>query len=337
MLSLLRPDKHATRAIEEASAMQSAEFAMQRAAEMQVYLNDIVHHPHAGKASSLKLFLALQDDMGTAWPEVSSNALTRLGAVSGAAVQNVSDTHLPWESNAQDALEDNAELLALANSEGIRMGAVTQAVPKLEGAVTLMREHGEAAGACGMELNKLSKTVEASDRDLGVPLDLLSQGLLRYGRRQKRLVLELSAAMNPFITQYKICKYEKTAFQDRRSALQRRVKERGRADVRAQRLMVHQRGLQHQGALGELERLERDASVSDEVAVGAVHYCDVIGATLKSEVNRVAFQRRTEWSKSMKVLCSALKEAAAEHKSIWESTRENFLQAYPEFSSNADE
>ena len=310
---------------------------MQRAAEIQVFLNALVQHPFAGQASSLKLFLALQDDMGTAWPEVPSNALTRFGAVSGAAMQNVTETHMPWESGSQDALEDNAELLALANSEGIRMGAVTQAVPKLEGAITLLREHGESAGAVGMEFSKLIKAVEASDRDLGVPMEMLSQGLLKYGRRQKRLALELSAAMNPFVTQYKMCKYEKMAFHDRRAALQKRVKERGRADTRAQRLMIHQRGFRDNGALGELDRLERDASMSDGMAVGAVHHCDIIGDNLKSEVNRVAFERRTEWSKSMKVVCSSMREATAEQKSIWEAKRESFLQAFPEYNASASE
>jgi hypothetical protein len=51
------------------------------------------------------------------------------------------------------------------------------------------------------------------------------------------------------------------------------------------------------------------------MALGAFHQCDVIGNTLKSEVNRIAFERRTEWSKSMKVVCSSMKEAAAEQKS----------------------
>jgi hypothetical protein len=185
-----------------------------------------------------------------------------------------------------------------------------------------------------MEMGKLSKAVEASDRDLGVPIEVLSQGLLRYGRRQKRLALELSAAMNPFVIQYKMCKYEKMAFHDRRASLQKRVKERGRADTRAQKLMIHQRNMVHQGALGELDRLERDASYTDGMAVGAVHHCDIIGATLKSEVNRVAFERRTEWSRSMKVLCSSLREANAEQTSIWESTKESFLQAFPEYNTN---
>jgi hypothetical protein len=145
-----RPDKHVSRAIEEASALQTAEFAVQRCAELEVYLNQLARHPIVGKSSCLRLFLALQDDMGTAWPEVSSNALTRLGAVS----LDTTPHKLPWD-NPQDMMEDNAELLALASSEGLRMGAVTQAVPKLEGAITLLREYGEAAGLVGMEANTL--------------------------------------------------------------------------------------------------------------------------------------------------------------------------------------
>ncbi len=336
-----RPDKHATRALEEASAQQSAEFAKQRATELEVYLNQLVKHPIAGKSSVLRLFLALQDDLGTAWPEVSSNAFTRLTAAStGVAVkvaENTSGTNgLTWDSaGSEAAMEDNAELLALASSEGLRMGAVTQAVPKLEGAVTLIKEHGEIAGAAGMELSRLCKEVEASDRELGLPFEILSNGLLRFGRRTKRLSIELSAALQPFVLQYKMCRNEKLAFADRRQALARRHKERSKADTRAQQLMIHQRSLQAHGQLGHLDRLERDASLYDEVAVDAVRECDQIGETLKREVNRVAYERRMEWSKSIKVICSAMKEASAERAAIWESTKESFLQTFPDMNESS--
>lgn len=265
--------------------------------------------------------------MGTAWPEVSSNAITRLGAVGNLATTSL-DTHkMPWE-NPQDMLEDNAELLALASSEGLRMGAVIQAVPKLEGAITLLREYGESAGAVGIELGKWSKQVEsASDRDLSVPIEVLSGGLLRGSRRHKRLVTELAAAMNSFVTQYKLCRYEKLAFQDRRAALIKRSKDRGKADQRAQRLMIQQRSQIYP----QLSNMERDAAVSDEMAVDAVTQCEQIGAILKSEVNRISFDRRTEWSKSMKVICSAMKEAATEQVSIWEGTKDIFLQSFPQY------
>lgn len=71
------PDKHASRAIEEASAQKSAEFAVQRAAELELYLNQVIQHPCIINSQVLRLFLSLQDDLGTAWPEVSSNALSK--------------------------------------------------------------------------------------------------------------------------------------------------------------------------------------------------------------------------------------------------------------------
>ena len=321
--------------MEETGALQSKEFADQRAAEMESYLNSLASHPYAGGSNALRLFLALQDDMGTAWPEVSSNALTRITAVTANKTNALTEKTVPAAMNhthiANDALEDDAVLLALSGSEGLRMGAVIQAVPKLEGSITLMREHGECAGAVGMELSKLSKEVEATDRDLGVPIDVLSQGLLRYARRQKRLSVELGAALIPFVSQYKLCKNEKLAFADRKVALQRRLKERGRADQRAQRLMMQQHQLHSQGQLGQLERMERDASVSDEMANDAVHSCERVAQVLKDEVNRIAYERRSEWSKSMKVLASSLKESCSEQRAIWEATHESFLQAFPEF------
>ena len=321
-----RPDKHATRAIEEASASQTAEFALQRAQELQVYLNALAQHPIAGRSNVLRLFLALQDDMGTAWPEVSSNAITRLGAVGAGAAVQLAETVVA----AEKIPEDNAELLTLTSSEELRMGAVTQAVPKLEGAVTLLKEHGEWSGAVGMELSKLTKEVEASDAELSQPLQVLSAGLLRSGRREKRLALELSAAMSTFVSQYKLCKNEKLAFQDRRQALVRCQKERAKADQRAQKLLLNP-------SPDGLDRAERDAVMSDEMAVGAVQEAQEIGLVLKGEVNRVAYQRRTEWSKSMKVVASAMKEASAERVAIWESTRENFLQAFPEYAASSSE
>jgi hypothetical protein len=351
------PDKHATRAIEEASAHQSQEFAVQRAAELQVYLNSLVQHPVCYQSQILRLFLALQDDLGTAWPECSANALTRFTQASvGAAVkvsETTTSTKFPWQTGGggssgdgsimDESAEDNAELIALQSSEQVRMGACQAAVPKLEGAVTLLREQAEMTGAVGMELQRLAKEVAETDTDLGQPMEIASAGMLRSGRRSKRLALELSAAMYTFSVQYKLVKYERAAFQDRRAALVRRHKERGRADVRAQQLMMQQRQMYghsnmnmnnnqqyNNGGGGGLDRLERDAVGMDELAVDAVQEADEIGQRLKSEINRVAWQRRTEWHGAVKVVASAMKEAATERVAIWESVRESFLQAFPE-------
>jgi len=121
------------------------------------------------------------------------------------------------------------------------MGAVMAAVPKLEGAVTLLREQVEQTGAVGMELSRLAKEVEVTDQEFGQPIEIVSSGMLLAGRRSKRMALELSAAMHTFSVQYKLCKYEKAVFGDRRVALVRRHKERGKADQCAAQLMIQQR------------------------------------------------------------------------------------------------
>lgn len=341
------PDKHATRALEEASAHQSAEFAMQRAMELQNYLNQLILHPIAQQSVILRLFLALQDDLGTAWPEVSSNALTRLANAGVGAAVKVSEStvgKLSWHSGGatdsvmEDFGEDNAELLALQNAESIRMGAVLQAVPKLEGAVTLLREYADQAGAVGMELGRLAKDVEVTDRELGQPLDMVSAGMLRSGRRSKRLSLEMAAALQPYSNQYKLCRYVRLAFADRRAALVRRHKERSKADQRAAQLLLHQRQ-QHHLAASQVhvtaDRLAQNAAAMDDYAVDAGHECEEIGNRLKQEVNRIAWNRKIEWHASVKVIASAMKEAVSERAAIWETVREIFLQAFPEYSANS--
>jgi hypothetical protein len=45
--------------------------------------------------------------------------------------------------------------------------------------------------------------------DFKLPTEVLSNGLLCHGRCTKRLALELSAAMEPFLQQYKLVRYEK--------------------------------------------------------------------------------------------------------------------------------
>jgi hypothetical protein len=247
-----------------------------------------------------------------------------------------------------ESAEDNAELLTLQSSEQVRMGATQAAVPKLEGAVTLLREQAEITGAVGMELQRLAKEVAETDTDLGQPMEIASSGMLRSGRRSKRLALELSAAMYTFTVQYRLVKYERAAFGDRRAALVRRSKERGKADQRAAQLLMQQRQMyghnhgmnnnmnMNNGFQGNgMDRLERDAVSMDELASDAVQEAEEVGQRLKSEINRVAWQRRTEWHGAVKVVASAMKEAATERAAIWESVRESFLQAFPEEQSSS--
>jgi hypothetical protein len=340
------PDKHASRALEEAGAHQSAEFAMQRAVELQNYLNLLIHHPIAQQSVVLRLFLFFQKDLGEEWPEVSTNALTRFANASVGAAVKVSEstaaTKLPWQDHGNGMMddfgEDNAELIALQNSESIRMGAVLQAVPKLEGAVTLLREQAEQTGSVGVELSRLSKELEVTDRELSQPFDIVSAGMLRSGRRSKRLVLELSAAVQSYSNQHKLCKYERMAFSDRRNAIMRKQKERGRADHRAAQLLMHQRQQHHLASSQQyygnnnMDRLAQDAAMMDNFATDANQECEEIGRRLKQEVNRVAWNRKIEWNASVKVIASAMKEAVSERVAIWEATRESFFGTFPEYA-----
>jgi hypothetical protein len=324
---------------------------MQRAVELQNYLNLLIHHPIAQQSVILRLFLQLQDDLGNAWPEVSSNAFTRLANASVGAAVKVSEStaaaKLPWQSTTDgnglggfdDFGEDNAELIALQNAESIRMGAVLQAVPKLEGAVTLLREQAELSGSVGMEVGRLAKEVEVSDRELGQPLELVSAGMLRAGRRSKRLALELSAALQSYSNQYKLCRYERMAFADRRAAIVRRQKERGRADHRAAQLLLHQRQQHHMAASqqyygGNVDRLAQDAAMMDDFATDVNQECEEIGRRLKQEVNRIAWNRKIEWNASVKVIASAMKEAVTERVAIWEGLRESFFTTFPEYATD---
>ena len=340
------PEKHASRAIEEVGAHQSAEFAMQRAVELQNYLNLLIHHPIAQQSVVLRLFLVYQNDLGLEWPEVSNNALTRLANASVGAAVKVSEstaaTKLPWQDHGNGMMddfgEDNAELMALQNAESIRMGAVLQAVPKLEGAVTLLREQAEQTGSVGMEVGRVAKELEVTDRELSQPFDLVSAGMLRAGRRSKRLVLELSAAVQSYSNQYKLCRYERMAFSDRRNAIIRRQKERGRADHRAAQLLLHQRQQHHMAASQQyygnnnMDRLAQDAVMMDNYATDVNQECEEIGRRLKQEVNRVAWNRKIEWNASVKVIASAMKEAVTERVAIWETIRESFLTTFPEYA-----
>lgn len=309
-----RPDKHATRALEEASAHQSSEFALQRAAELQLYLHQLIQHPHASQSLALRLFLSLHDDLGIAWPEVSTNALTRLTNASVGAAVMVSEK---TASMQDEAGEDSADLLALQNAESIRMGFVLQAVPKLEGAVTLLREQAELMLAVGMEFSRVGKEIAEAQ-----PMDIASSGLLRAGRRSKRLVMELSAAMQSYSYHYKLCRYERMAFSDRRAAIARRYKERSRADQRASQLMVHHHQRHQMMAASS-------AVVMDDVANDAVQECEEIGQRLRSEIPRIAHSRREEWSISIKAVASAMREALSERVAIWETVEESFTQSFP--------
>lgn len=251
----------------------------------------------ASQSGTLRFFLSLQDDLGTAWPEVSSNAITRLA---NAGVEAAVKTAEQWTPETDS--EDNAELLALYSMESVRMGAVLQAVPKLEGALSLIQEHSELSGNVGMEMGRWLKPADGTTSE---GLEIVAGALLRSGRRSKRLSLELSAACASYSQQYKLCRNERLAFSDRRAALQRRSKER----------KMHMSHGFHSYGYPQGDMAGQEA--------------DEIGRRLLSEVSRIAIDRRRDWSGSLKIIAASFKEAAAERSAIWEATLTQFDQHYP--------
>ena len=220
--------------------------------------------------------------------------------------------------------EDNSELLALASSEGLRIGSVLQGVPKIEGFVSVLSELGEKMSVSGLETQKMVNNVLAHEREYSAPFEILSSGLLRCGRRTTRLAMEMGAACQVFTLQYKLCKYERMAFADRRSALVRRRDVRVAADKKAQKIMVHQHSVHTMGDRGYMGNAERDAAMSDEIAVDSYNEAEAIGQILKCEVGRIADMRKRDWSMSLKVIAANMREAHAERASIWESCRDLF-------------
>jgi hypothetical protein len=97
-------------------------------------------------------------------------------------------------------------------------------------------------------------------------------------------------------------------------------------------LAHQQRQLQAQGRYDQLGYLEQSAIHSDDYALSAVGQAEQIGQTLVSEIHRVAIDRRTAFSSSMKTIASSMKEACSERLAIWESTLDA-LQLQPESES----
>jgi len=122
------------------------------------------------------------------------------------------------------------------------------------------------------------------------------------------------------------------AFADRRAALARRRDARSKADVCAQKLMMHQNSIQNLGNVGKLERKEMEAAMSDEMAANVVKNADDIAELLKSEVARISYMRKDEWGASLKVMAANMKETCTERVAIWEAARDTFLQQFPEIN-----
>mmetsp|Transcript_22525 Transcript_22525/g.42646 ORF Transcript_22525/g.42646 Transcript_22525/m.42646 type:complete len:212 (+) Transcript_22525:15-650(+) len=190
----------------------------------------------------------------------------------------------------------------------------------------------DRGGATGLEMGKLAKDVAWCDKELSRPMEVLSSALLRCGRRTKRLGLELGAAIAPFSSQYRLCRYEQMAFGDRRTALKKKMEARTKADGRAAKLMINQTSMKHMGRYGTLERMETEAAMMDEFATEAAREAEEVAMRLQNEVARIGALRVNEWDSSMKVIASGMKEACAENAAIWESALEAFKREFPDLT-----
>jgi len=202
---------------------------------------------------------------------------------------------------------------------------VIQAVPKIEGTIVLVGELGNIMSMNGLEMQKLSNLVVTHDKELGRPFDILSSGLLRCGRRTTRLAVELGASAQSFSMQLKLCRYERLAFLDRRSALARRREARKEGEKRSQRLLLHQHSLQSVGRYGTAET---ELPVTDELAMDAIRDADEVGRKLDFEVGRIAQIRRKQWPEDLKVMAANMKESFAERRAIWEGCHKTFMEEF---------
>ena len=379
-----RPDKRQMDA-------QPQNFAQQRCQELTKYLNGLIQHPIAGRCrQELGFFLTFtNDDLGTAWLEVSSNALTRLkagvipktwdflgGAVGGTpnvtnatiattpsltatsstssmfldgaaesmwvgggitpttSRNNHSTTDLSMVSTAPT--EENAYMYTLQNYELMRLATVCQAIPKLEGGLTLLLQHKEYLASTAMELSKLSRDLLHLDQPLTFSFDVISKAMLKSSRRKTRwLNHELKEALVPFQEEWQSVRMERAAFQDRRAALLKRYALRQQADAKAQLLVsYHQQQntdmdaptiVFEGGKILQLDQLELEAAQSDEVAVEAMRNADHIGKVLLTEVARRKQIRHGEWISSLKDIMYSMHSAHKDQVEIWEHAKNQMM------------
>lgn len=379
---------------------QPQNFAQNRCQELTKYLTALIQHPIAGRCrQELGFFLTFNnDDLGTAWLEVSSNALTRLtagvlpktwdflgGAVSASHIPNssvntiatppttalstssmfsdgatesmwVGGGNTPTKNNGNDLssftsirtntsamvssapTEENAQLFALQNFEHMRLATVSQAIPKLEGGLTLLIQQKEHLASTAMELSKLSRDLLKLDQPLTSSIDVVSKAMLKSSRRKtKWLNQELRGALVPFSEEFQLVRMERAAFQDRRTALLKRHALRQQADAKAQLLVAYHQQQQQSadayaptivyegGKILQLDQLELEAAQSDEAAVEAMRYAEHIGHVLQSEVARRKEIRHNEWMSSLKDIVYSMHAAHKDQVTIWENAKKQMM------------
>jgi hypothetical protein len=337
-LFLLRPGKHSpsNNLLDDTLKRQSPAFASQRAKELHQYLNALIQHPIAGNAEPLHFFLTFMDDLGTAWPEVSSSTFTRLtaGVRSSTASNsissssnNISNAILPdaseWPATSfsydtattQPPEDSNMEIVRMCQMEQVRMQCVSQAIPKVEKLISLLGELYEKQSALATELSKIDHTTSNNS------LDVMASSLGRVSSVTRRIAIEVSASMDSFLKELRNIRMERSAIQDRREAFRNWWNLRLKAEHKTQKVQLYQQN----GVLVQKSRFEAEAAYSESIALEASKHAEEVGTILQSEVSRIKTVRQKEWTQGMKIMAANMKEAHEEQKCIWEEAK-NLLQ-----------
>jgi len=248
--------------------------------------------------------------------------------------------------------EDNADILALATSEGHRIALIHQAMPKITTSLISIQEYADLSNATGMETNALIQALNSisdTSTDFLPYFNILSQAFLRNGRRTNRFSTELYAALDPFVFEYRQTFNETLAFQDRRTALVKRSTARSNADnIKYRYMQTQQQQQQHQSnttayglhqstqhqSMGyhtaeeyykQLDQLGMEAAMSDQQATSQNEQVQLIGDVLQKEVHRITHTRRKEFRDSLKVICSSMKEVFNERVAVWENVKQQVV------------
>jgi len=168
--------------------------------------------------------------------------------------------------------------------------------------------------------NKLVKdtATHQNPNDL-IPLRVLSNTLLRSGRRTKRSALELSAAVMPLIRHHRLCHYTKQALCDRRDSLKTKIT--AIRTVEAKTIKVNT--ARSQGGDAEtVAKAEMELDVCRQVLKQRQADARDVGETLTAEVERIGKERRVEYVNALKVCASSFAQSASENLAIWEKAKQ---------------
>jgi hypothetical protein len=343
-----RPGKHSPNhnLLEDTLKRQSPAFASQRAKELHQYLNALIQHPIAGNSEPLRFFLTFMDDLGTAWPEVSTSAFTRLTAGVRSSTSSTTTTSnnafstgnillpdaLEWpatslsydtsttSASTQPPEDTNMEIVRMCQMEQVRMQCVFQAIPKINRMISLLGELYDKQSLLATELSKVDNSNPS--------LDVMAGSLARISNVTRRLAIEVSASMDSFVRELRNIRMERAAIEDRREAFRNWWNLRLKAEHKTQKVQLYQQN----GVLVQKSRFEAEAAYSESIALEASKHAEEIGIILQSEVCRIKNVRQKEWTKGIKIMAANMKEAHEEQKCIWDEARNLLLkQTFPSY------